>query len=210
MSRALGPHRPNAKSDPVRSVMRTRSPSPICAAQPRQVVGPAATARDHPEQLLVLADHREVEADPAAPGECRGVDDRAHGPLDPVREDTLEVRERVGPLDVELRERRDVEEGGVRAGGEVLGAHLWRPAARGPTCAPSPLVPHTTHPIAVRSEPLRALPPRTGEELGAEGLVAGEERGEPEVARLRRLLERVDDVVYLAILLRAALAHVRG
>ena len=59
---------------------------------------PRPTAGHNTEPALVLARHREVEADAAALGERRGVDDRADRAVDAVREHTLEVGERIARI----------------------------------------------------------------------------------------------------------------
>ena len=207
ISRALGPQRPSAKSEPVRSVMRTRSSVPDLPPHPGEIVLPAPAARHHAEQLLALAGDRQVTPDPATSREHRRVDDRAHRAVDPVRADPLEVRERVGPLDVELRERRQVEQRRVRTRREVLGAFDRRPELRGPTV---PARPRSVggHESGVRLEPLGALPPRTGDELGAELAVPLVEGREPELPRAGHLLARMEDVVHLPVLLLPALEHV--
>ena len=97
-------------------------------AEPREVVLPAPAAGDDAEQLLPLARDRQVEPDPAARRERRGVDERADGPVDPVREHALEVRERVRTLHVELRERGDVEQRHAARGSR--GARRPRSATR--------------------------------------------------------------------------------
>src|SRR4030095_17055988 len=88
---------------------------------PGEVVLSAPAAGHRAEQLLALAGDREVASDPARWGEHRRVDDRTHRPVDPVRADPLEVRERVGPPDVELREGRQAEKSGARGGGQGRG-----------------------------------------------------------------------------------------
>ena len=62
---------------------------------------------------------------------------------------------------------------------------------------------------AVRLEPLRTFPSGAGEALRAERRVPLVERRQPELPRRGHLLERVQDVVDLAVLLRAASPHVR-
>ena len=176
-------------------------------AQPGQVVLTRAAARHDPEQLLVLARHGQVAADPARRREHGRVHDRADRPVDPVGADALEIRERIRSRHVELRERRDVEERDALARGQVLGADGGRPVHGRPTLAALPV--GAGEQLAVRLEPLRTLPTRAGEALRAERRVPLEERGQPKLARRRHLLERVQDVVDLAVLLRAARLHVR-
>ncbi len=65
------------------------------------------------------------------------------------------------------------------------------------------------HERVVRAEPLRPLPSGGREELRAEVRVPPVERREPQVARRRHLLERMQDVVDLAVLLRPRAQHVR-
>ena len=62
---------------------------------------------------------------------------------------------------------------------------------------------------AVRLEPLRAFPSRAGEALRAERRVTAEERRQPELSWRGHLLQRMQDVVDLAVLLRASDLHVR-
>ena len=177
-------------------------------AQPREVVLTRTATGDDAEQVLAFPRDREVEPDPAAGRERRRVDERADRSVDPVREHPLEERERARPLDVELRERGDVEQRDVGARREVLGALDRRPELRGPGVAPAPRGVRG-HQAGVGLEPLRAFPSRAGDELRAELGVPRVERGQTELAGSGHLLARMDDVVDLAVLLLPALEDVR-
>ena len=89
---------------------------------------------------------------------------------------------------------------------EVLHPDARRPVLRRPA---RPGLPRRAGQHVVRLEPLRPLPAGAREELGAEVPVARVERRELQLARMRHLLERVEDVVDLAVLLGAARADVR-
>ena len=188
MSRAFGPHRPSANSEPVRSVIVTRSSSRICRrihARSCCPLPPPVTTRN---ELLVLAGHREVAADPARRREhrpCRRSSRPAgrSGSRRPARG----TRARRAP-----RRRTSRTASGRRAPRSTASRGARRPRSATRTCAAQPVAraPRARRRTSarVRLEPLRALPPGAGDELGAELLVALVERRQPEPARARHLL----------------------
>ena len=176
------------------------------AAHPRDVVAPDGAAGDDPEAVLAEARDRQVAHDPAARREHRRVDDDARRLVDVVGRQALQEGQRPGSLDLDLGERREVEDARPLAAGAVLGLHDRRPEARRPLVVGQDLV--AGQQLAVGLVPLRALPAGALEELRAEALLALVERRRAQPAGLLVLLARVQDVVDLAIALRAAQAHV--
>ena len=167
---------PQPEAEPVIGHVRDRHALvvPELPPEPREVVHARTTAGHDHERLLVGAGDGQVATDPAGRREHRRVDHRAGTAVDPVRADPLEEREGVRSLDVELHVRGQVEERRALARREVLCADGRRPVLRGPAGA---RFPRGSAQNLVRVEPLRALPPCAGEELGAELYVPLMERG---------------------------------
>ena len=156
---------------------RTTEPSSRqVAAHPRDVVAADRAAGDDPEAVLAQARDRQVAHDPAARREHRGVDDRR-----PTGRSTSLAARRCrkasapGPADLDLGERREVEEPDPLAAGAVLG--LRRSAtSRAP---PTRRAGSTSSPVSssrVGLVPLRALPAGALEEVRAEARLALVER----------------------------------
>jgi hypothetical protein len=178
---------------------------PELPPEPGEVVHPRPAAGHDHERLLAGAGDGQVTPDPAGGAEHRRVHHGPGAPVDPVRADPFEEREGVWPLDVELDVGGQVEERRALARREVLGADGRRPVLGRPA---GPRLPRGAAQDFVRVEPLRTLPARAREELGAELHVPLVERRQPEPAWACRLLQRVQDVVDLAVLLLPAFQHV--
>ena len=147
-----------------------------------------------------------------------GVDDRSDRPVDVVAADPLEERQGTRARDLELRERRLVEQPRGRARRERLRRDRGRPVPAGPAARTQRLERRTAaepRVVRVRLEPVRPLPARLLAEHGPE-------RRERLVRRRRAqrpsglaLLVRVVDVVVGRVHLgrpreRVALRPVRG
>ena len=164
----LGPEQPEHE----RAARAVEDPHPLTVAhlraEPREVVHARPAAGNDHEDVLVVAGHREVAADPPAGREHRGVDDGADRAVDPVRAHPLEEGHRVGALHPELHVRGQVEQSGRLAHREMLAPLDRRPLACRPPRAARPLVGHATDQLTVGFEPLRAFPPGAGDERCAE------------------------------------------
>ena len=166
---------------------------------------------DEQEALRGEPRDRQVRLDPAAPVEQLRVDDRADRSIDGIRAHPVEERDGTRAGDLELRERRLVEQTGGRSRGERLGADRGRPVVARPAARAERLVPGR----GVRLEPVRPLPAgllaeRRTERL--EGLVR--RRGAERPPGLALLVGVVDVVVGRVVLDRArervALRPIRG
>ena len=108
----LGPEQPQHE----RAARAVEDPHPFAVAhlraEPREVVHARPAAGNDHEDVLVVAGHREVAADPAAGREHRRVDDGADRAVDPVRAHALEEGRCVGALHPELHVRGQVEQSG--------------------------------------------------------------------------------------------------
>ena len=168
------------------------------AGEPGAVGHAVRAAGDDPEVVLAQAHHGEVGAEAALGVEDRGVDDLADGDVALGHAGGLHDLERLGALDVEEAERRQVDDRGRLAHAQVLGVDDRAPPAR------VPLVLARHHGVAVGLQqpgvglvPEGALPAGGLEEDGAElGLRVVHGR-EPLVAVGLVLLGRVDDAVGL-------------
>src|SRR5579859_6436637 len=152
-SRAFGPQRQTGvRSRDVVDV--DRAVARHVPLEPGAVVRSERGAGDEQEAILGAAQHGEVGFDPAAAVEELRVDDAADGPVDPVRAQPLEKRERSRPKHLELRERRLVEERDPFAGGSGLHLDRRRPVLAGPAARPQRLVAA----LGVRLVPVHTLP----------------------------------------------------
>ena len=122
MSRARGPHSAEAHATRCQVVQEHAAIGRQVPAQPGQVVLPERGARD--EQVAVGGDprHGHVALDTAAPVEELGVDDPPDRHVDVVRAHRLQERDRARPDDLDLGERRLVEQAGRPPRRERLGA----------------------------------------------------------------------------------------
>ena len=141
-------------------------------ADPREIVLAEGRPGHDPEPIVGEPGDGEVALDSAARVQHRGVGDGAHVARDPVCAQPLEERSSALAGDLDLRERRLVEERRRLAAGDVLGADRGRPEPARPAARPQRLVSAG----GVRLEPVRALPAR----LLAEG------RTQPGEAAVRR------------------------
>ena len=162
MSRALGPQSPKQAWADVTS--STFTPSPACSRIQARSCWPNAvpvTIRNRVSPSLVTVKSHSI---PPRGVEHRGVGDGADVPGDAVRAEPLEQVRRALSGDLDLGERRLVEERGGLAAGEVLGADRRRPEAARPAARPERLVAAG----GVRLEPVGPLPARLLPEGGAE------------------------------------------
>src|SRR3954452_14777488 len=125
-------------------------------ADPGEVVLPECGARDDAEAIIGQPRDREVALDPAALVEHLGIGDGADGASDQVGAQRLEERGRALAADVDLRERRFVEDRDRLTTRAVLGTYGRRPVLTRPASRPQRLVATRR----VRLEPVGALPAR--------------------------------------------------
>ena len=168
----------------------SREPGPVGHA--------VRAAGDDPEVVVAQPHHREVGAEAALRVQDGRVDHLADRDVALGDAGLLHHVERLGALDVEDAERRQVDHRGRLAHPEVLGVDDRAPPAG------VPLVLARHHGVAVGLEqggvglvPERALPAGGLEEDGAELGLRVVHRGEPLVAVGLVLLGRVDDAVGL-------------
>ena len=205
------PRAPQREADaPRRQVVEEHAPVVRqVPAQPGQVVLPERGAGD--EQVAVGRDpgHGHVALDPAAPVEELGVDDPPDRHVDVVRAHRLEERDRARPDDLDLGERRLVEQAGRPPRRQRLGADRGRPVLARPAARSERLVAGG----GVRLEPVRALPAGLLAERRAEALEDRVGRRHPQRPAGLALLVRVVDVVVGRVVLdrarqRVALASI--
>ena len=177
-------------------------------ANPVQVVQAHGTAGYNQEAVLGQSRDGEVALDAAALREHRRVGDGADGPVHLVGRKTLQRRQRARSGELELGERRQVEQRGTFARGRVLGRYSRGPLLGGPSLAGCSARAERVQQRLVRGVPLGPLPAGGLEEDCAQPLLPREERRHANVARAGGLLARVDDVVDLAILLGRPFPHV--
>src|SRR6185312_10951585 len=103
------------------------------------------------------------------------------------RGEALQVGAGARPADLDLRERRDVEQADALAAREVLGDRDRRPLARRPLRR-RPVAAVGTEARGVGLVPLRALPPGALEEPRPEARLALVERRAPQAAGLLGML----------------------
>ena len=125
-------------------------------ADPRQVVHPEGRPCDNAEAPLAQPRDREVALDAAAVVEHLRVGERADPSRHPVVGEAFEKLGRACAADLDLRERREIEDRGSFATGRVLDADGRRPQPAGPPVGAQRLVAMS----AVRLEPVHALPAR--------------------------------------------------
>src|SRR5205823_9391924 len=123
-------------------------------ADPCQVVLPERGARDDPEPILGEPRDGEVAFDPAPPVQHLRVRDRADVAPNAVVAEVLEECSAAFAGDLDLRERRLIENGGCLATRAVLPADRRRPQPARPTARAQRLVPARR----VGLEPVRTLP----------------------------------------------------
>ena len=136
ISPACGPHSAKHAQREVTSVSRHRAVLGQVAADPARVVVAERGAGDDLEQLLPDAGDREVALDPAPAVEHLGVGDRADVARDAVVAQPLEQLAGARAGDLELRERRLVEQARGLPGRAVLGADRRRPVHPRPAARP--------------------------------------------------------------------------
>ena len=200
MSRARGPHSAKQTRPEVRSLSSTLAVVRQVPAQPGQVVLPERGPGD--EQVAVGRDPGDghVALDPAAPVEQLRVDDPPDRHVDVVGAHRLEERDRARPDDLDLGERRLVEQAGRPPRRQRLGADRRRPVLAGPAARSERLVAGG----GVRLEPVRALPAGLLAERRAEALEDRVGRRHPERPAGLALLVRVVDVVVGRVVLDRA------
>src|SRR5688572_2756710 len=123
-------------------------------ANPAKVVPAEGGPGDDLEAVLGEPRHREVALDAPALVEHLGVGDGTDVPPDTVVAEGLEEVRGARPRDLDLRERRLVEQGCRLAASSVLGPDRGRPHLPRPTAGPEALV--TLR--GVELEPVRPLP----------------------------------------------------
>ncbi len=174
-----GPHSAKHTSAPLTSASRTSaSDQPRLPSQPAEVVRAEGGAGDDPEPVVAEAGDGHVHLDAAALVEALGVRHVADLAGDVVVADPFEERRGVRTGDVDLRERRLVEQGGASPGREVLDRHGRRPVPARPAARPQRLD------LGARRVPvvLDPLPARLLAEHGAVGGVPAVDRRRPRAA----------------------------
>ena len=171
------------------------------------VLVPAAVERpgDDPEVLVAEPLNREVAAEATGGGQQRRVDRLADGHVDVVDDDALQAGNRARTLDVELVERREIDDPDAVADRQVLGVGDRRPPPGVPLVGPRRVGRRVlVEQCGVALVPLRALPTAGVEEHRAEGFLVWVERTAPHAPLAPPLLPRVDDAVGLVVVLSAA------
>ena len=165
------------------------------ALQRRAVAHAQRAARDEVEPVGREPRDRDVGLDAAALVAQLRVDDGAGRPIQIVRREVLQQRERAGTAHLVLGERAHVDQGDTLAHRAVLGAdRVERRAALERR--------RVDRRRSRRREPVRPLPAELVAVDGAGGLQRGVQRAAPRVASGVRLVRRPRDVIVAAVALR--------
>src|SRR2546428_4434184 len=128
----------------------------LLQAQPPEVAVHVPGAGDQPDPLLTEPRDGDVPGDPAAPVEQLGVDHAANRPADAIPGDTLEQGQRSLTIQLDLPERRHVDDPDAFAEGAVL--LRLQPEPGRPAPAEAALVCARSPPGLVRLEVLGPFP----------------------------------------------------
>ena len=175
---------------------------------PSQIVKSHSPSRDYHEAVPTQARHGQIALNSAPGREHRRVCDSPDGLVHLIGRKALERSERACSSHLELGEGREVKQGYTLASGDVFCGNRRRPFSRLPASSRRAGNREGVEQALVCGVPLGTLPSRVLKEDGTQFPLPRIERRQAKVARVGYLLERVDDVVHLAVLLCSPSADV--